>query len=95
MIALHEVATRADARWGPTTRRMGVALGGDRTTVDGQVVLLSTADVARAIETGRLEELATLAVSIHRVWDNGTRQWPVATAMARSLSDQASTDESR
>lgn len=87
VIALHEVATRAEARWGPTTRRMGVALGGPKTAMDGQVVQLSTADVAQALEQGKLEELATLAVSLHRVWDNGTRQWPVATAMARSLAD--------
>lgn len=84
-MALHDVATRAEARWGPTTRRMGLAIGADKTRMDGQVVELSQADVRQAIETGRLEELATLAVSLHRVWDNGTRQWPVATAMARSL----------
>ena len=92
-MALHEVATRAEARWGPTTRRMGVALGGDQTRMDGQVVELSAADVRQALKAGRLDELATLTVSLHRVWDNGTRQWPVATAMARSLAADQDQDQ--
>lgn len=92
-LALGEVSARAEARWGPTTRRMGVALGSEQTRIDGQVVELATADVRQALARGRLEELATLAVSLHRVWDNGTREWPVAAAMARSLSDEAAKDE--
>jgi len=93
-MALHEATVRADARWGPTTRRMGVALGAPRTQMDGQVVQLSSADVQQAVQTKRLDALANLTVSLHRVWDNGTRQWGVAAAMARSLNDGEAEAES-
>ncbi len=85
--ALDVVAARADLRWGPTTGRIAVALGAEHTTIDGQVVQLSVADIEQAVKLGKTEELATLAVALHRVWDNGTRQWPVATAMALSLAE--------
>jgi hypothetical protein len=85
MANLLDAAARADQRWGRTTRRMGIALGAKTTHIDGQVVELSSADVQAALEHDTLEHLATLAVALHRVWDNGTREWPVAAAMARSL----------
>ena len=84
-MALHAATVRAHNRWGPTTRRMGIALGAEQTQMDGQVIHLSSSDVRQAIQADRLDALANLAVSLHRVWDNGTRQWNVAAAMARSL----------
>ena len=87
LVALAKVSQRAELRWGPTTGRMAVALGTSTTRIDGQVVQISAADVEQAVRTGKTEELATLAVALHRVWDNGTRQWPVAAAMALSLAE--------
>jgi len=85
--ALMTASERAETRWGPTTPRLGVALGAEQTRVDGQVVQLSVEDVQAAIDNKQIDALATLAVALHRVWDNGTREWSVARAMARSLSE--------
>jgi hypothetical protein len=75
----------AEARLGPGPERVALALGGARSTVEGEVVWLSSADVARALSTGRVEELASLAVSLRRLWVAGERDWNGALAVSRSL----------
>jgi hypothetical protein len=82
---VERLRVRAEERLGPGPERVALALGGARSTVEGEIVWLSSADVARAASTGKLQELASLAVSLRRLWTAGERDWNGAIAVSRSL----------
>lgn len=83
---LERAAATATERYGPGPQRIALALGGTRSTVEDEVVWLSTSDVARALATDDPDALAFLAVSLRRLWVAGERDWTAAEAVARSLS---------
>ena len=82
---LERAAAIATERYGPGPQRIALALGGARSTVEDEVVWLSTTDVARALARGDADGLALLAVSLRRLWVAGERDWTAAEAVARSL----------
>ena len=82
---LERAAAKADERWGPATKRIAVYLGGPRTSVDNEVILLGNREIEQALAHRRMGQLAFLAVALHRLWGEETHQWSVAEAVAKSL----------
>jgi hypothetical protein len=82
---LERAAAKADERWGPATKRIAVYLGGPRTSVDNEVILLGNREIDQALQQNKMSELAFLAVALHRLWGEETYQWSVAEAVAKSL----------
>jgi hypothetical protein len=84
--ALHRAMVLADDRLSPIPGRIALALGGHVTEVSNGVVHLDDAVVWWAMEQEAWDELAALAVALHRVYSlHGHVQWNVVTAIARSL----------
>ena len=80
-----KASAEAEQRWGVVPGRLAVVVGTSRSAVVDGVVQLSEEDVGRAVQSERLEWLAQLAVSLHRVWQQGDPDWRLAEALARSL----------
>ncbi len=83
--ALDQAIAALSDRFGPLPTRVAVALGGERSTVEGQVVWLSRAEVERAVARGEVAALARLAVSVHHLWQSGEPSWRAGEALALSL----------
>ena len=82
---VHKAIEDATARFGPAPARVSVALGGERSTVVGPIVWMSTRDVAQAQARGKLRELAYLAVSVHHLYTRGERDWRAGEALSRAM----------
>jgi hypothetical protein len=80
-----DIAREADHRLGASSGRLAVALGGNATIVDDNIVWISTAEVRSAIEHSALGDLARLAVAARRLELAGDRDWREAQALALSL----------
>ncbi|TVQ86199.1 MAG: hypothetical protein EA397_20420 [Deltaproteobacteria bacterium] len=86
---LREIIARADSLIGPSTRRLVVAIGADSTHVDADGVRLSTGFLAWALERGRIDAIAGLAVALQRAWlaPPDERRWDTAEALLHALLD--------
>ena len=85
-VLVDEVGAVANRRWGLAPGRVAVRLGGATTTVDGQVVVFSDEDLGGRPGPSLLDQ-ARLAVSVHRLWSLGYREWTTAVALARMLAE--------
>jgi len=83
--ALKTAGRSLEARFGPAASRVVVMLGGERSTVEGSVVVLGDAEVERARRTGDWRSLGLLAASVQHLWSRREPDWSAAQALARSL----------
>jgi hypothetical protein len=89
--ALEEHTRRAEALLGgPPPKRLVVVLGAESAGVSDGVVRLSTGQARWAVESGRPDALAGLAVAVHRVWVSGQpedRSWDAVEGLTRAIVD--------
>jgi len=83
--ALQAPMAAADARFGPSPRRVAVVLGSDHTGFDGTTVHVHRDQLQAAVQADRLDELAATAAALPRVWLSGDASWRDAVALGRAL----------